>query len=95
MALDRIQSEVLSNLRLSPGNYGKFAADLENGFMPPELVGLDEYGLPVQIGRKLSGALALGQGLDMALAALRRLDPGSTRLSPFERSVLERVKSGI
>lgn len=95
MALDRIQSEVLSSLRMKPGNYGKFASDLENGMMPPELVGLDEYGLPVQIGRKLAGALPLGQGLDAALAALRRLNSGFVRLSAYERMVLERVQAGI
>jgi hypothetical protein len=95
MALDRIQSEVLSSLGMKPGNYGKFAADLENGLMPPELVGLDEYGLPVQIGRKLARALPLGQGLDAALVALRSLNPASVRLTAYERLVLDRVKSSI
>jgi hypothetical protein len=95
MALGRIQGEIFDRLRLQPGNYAKYAFDVECLFLPPELVGLDEYGLPVQLGVKLSGHLRLGEGMDPAIASLRMLQPGTLRLSEFERYMLKRAQDGL
>ena len=61
-ALDRIQEEIFTRFGLPPGRYGKYAVDVESLFLAPELVGLDEYGLPIQLGVKLSDELQLGEG---------------------------------
>lgn len=95
LALDLIQQEVFDRLRMPVGRYGKFAADVENTFLPAELVGLDEYGLPVQLGMKLRSQLRLGEGLDLAIESLRKLELTDIPLSKFERLLIEQVKSGL
>jgi hypothetical protein len=95
VALEAIQREVFSELGLPPGRFGKYAADVENLFLPPELVGLDEYGLPIQLGTKLSPHLSLGQGMDYAIESVRALDLERLSLTQFERHLLNHVQSGL
>jgi hypothetical protein len=95
IALEAIQREVFSTLGLPPGRFGRYAADVESVFLPPELVGLDEYGLPIQLGLKLRSHLALGQGMDPAIDSVRALQPELLSLTQFERFMLERVQSGL
>jgi len=95
IALEAIQHEVFSALGLPPGRFGKYAADVESLFLPPELVGLDEYGLAIQLGLKLRSYLQLGQGMDPAIASVRTLQPERLGLTQFERFMLERVQSGL
>jgi hypothetical protein len=95
IALEAIQHEVFSALGLPPGRFGKYAADVESLFLPPELVGLDEYGLAIQLGLKLRSYLQLGQGMDPAIASVRTLQPERLGLTQFERFMLERVQSGV
>ena len=61
----------------------------------PELVGLDEYGLPVQLGMKLGGQLRLGEGMDSAIASLRALRSDDIRLTEFERYLLRHVQNRL
>jgi hypothetical protein len=95
MALGRIQEEIFDRLTLPAGNYAKYAFDVECLFLAPELVGLDEYGLPIQLGVKLSDRLRLGEGMDLAIASLRMLQPDTVRLSEFERYMLTRTQDGL
>jgi hypothetical protein len=95
IALEAIQREVFSTLGLPPGRFGRYAADVESVFLPPELVGLDEYGLPIQLGLKLRSHLQLGQGMDLAIDSVRTLQPERLSLTQFERFMLERVQGGL
>ena len=95
IALERIQEEVLHRLELPQGRYGKYAADVESLFLPPELVALDEYGLPVQLGLKIGDHLRLGQGIDQAIASVRALQPENLQLTEFERYLLRHVQEGL
>jgi hypothetical protein len=91
-ALGRIQADIFARHKLSAGNYDVFAARVEHYFLDPAVVLLEEYGVPVELGRKLNAILRTTEGLDVALANLKQLDTARLRLSPFERELLEDTK---
>jgi len=94
-ALDRIQRDVLGRLGLPTGNYEAYATRVENFFLPAEIVALDEYGLPVELARKLRSRLESDGDLDAALAKLKRLDPRALDLSSFERELVRHAQAGL
>lgn len=87
-ALDRIQRDVFSRVRLTPGNYDVYATKVENLFTDPELVALEEYGIPLQIAKKLRAALRPYNNLDQALHRLKSLRVEGTSLSEFEKDLV-------
>jgi hypothetical protein len=87
-AIDQIQKDVFGTLDVRPGDYESFATRVEHFFMDPALVALDEYGVPLQLARKLRHYLAPNGNLDDVLARLKRLDVATSRLHPFEVDVL-------
>jgi len=88
-ALDRIQKDVLQKFGLRSGDYGEYAAKVENRFMAPSLVGLEEYGVPLEVALKLHRYLRPYSTVDDALANLRHLPLEKMNLSGFERTVVE------
>lgn len=95
-SLDRIQHEVLSAESYPPGNYSLYAAKVESLFLPFPLVALEEYGLPIQVSKKLVSHLAVSdENLDAALDALKGLASSSVRLSDFEREMIRFAQEGL
>jgi len=88
-ALDRVQKDVLQKFGLRSGDYGEYAAKVENRFMAPSLVGLEEYGVPLEVALKLHRYLRPYSTVDDALANLRHLPLEKMNLSGFERAVVE------
>ncbi len=87
-ALDRIQNSVFTKLGKKPGNYSVFSGQIENWFLDPAVMALDEYGVPVQLGEQLQRVLNPEGDLDVALDKLRHLDVKQLRLTDFERTLL-------
>jgi len=95
-ALGRIQSDIFSRRSLRVGNFDVFSARVETYFLDPAVVLLEEYGIPIELGRKMRTVLATADGLDVALSRLKRLDLARLRgLSPFEMELLEETKRGL
>ena len=94
-ALDHIQADVYACGGMAAGSYETFAAGVENLFLDPAIVALDEYGLPLELGRKLEPLLQPHGSLDVALAALRGLPVETLQLEPFEADVLRDTVSSI
>ena len=94
-ALHAIQREVLLRLGLTHGDYTVYAASLENLFLPSEIVSLDEYGLPMEVGAKIRSGLALGTGLDAAITSLRTINLHRFPLSAFEREIAEDCRAQL
>jgi hypothetical protein len=88
-ALDRIQRDVFQRAGLPSGDYGVYAAKVENRFIDPSLVALEEYGIPIEVAQKLYRYLRPYEDLDGALEKLRGLPIEKTRLLGFERAVVE------
>lgn len=88
MAVSSIQRAVFEPLGLRFGNYSTFASQLECLFRNPVVAALDEYGIPVQVGSKLSAALHEPDNLDAALSMLKEISM-DVRLDAFERELLE------
>lgn len=67
-----------------------FVAQLENMFMPPFVVLLEEYGLPTSTTMKLRDRLGLedAESLDEVLDNLRALRKVPKSMGPFEREML-------
>jgi len=95
IALERVQEEVFRRIGLAPGRYGRYASDVESLFVAPELTGLDEYGLPMQLGLKLGSRLRLNEGMDAAIASVRALRPDSLPLTGFERYLIKHAQGGL
>lgn len=93
MAVSRIQEAVFRDLDLPPGDYSAFAQRIENYFLPAGIAAMDEYGLPLQVGRKLLSLLGDASDLDASLQALRQIDFDTVDLTRFERElVLDTLK---
>jgi hypothetical protein len=95
LSLERIQRSVFERLGRRPGNYAFFASQIQNWFVDPAIMALDEYGIPIQIGMKLTALLAPDGSLDLALERLKVLDLGRADLSEFERTLVEEARRYI
>ncbi|WP_404334696.1 DEAD/DEAH box helicase [Sphingomonas sp. MMS12-HWE2-04] len=96
MAVSRVQADVLVRYKgVSPGDYSLLAAQAESLFMPAGLYALDEYGVPAEIATKLQGLWGNVENVDQGLRMLARLDLGRMELDPFERDLLENVRSSL
>jgi hypothetical protein len=86
--LSDVQRVVLGRAGVRPGEFTAFANQVESLFAPPYLAMLDEYGIPLQLARRLVPALGRPTSLDELLDALRRLELARIRLTPFEHELL-------
>jgi hypothetical protein len=87
-ALDRIQKHVFAKFGMPSGDYDLYASKVENRFVDPPLVALEEYGIPLEVARKLRPRMVPFDNLDQVLEKLRRLRLEQTNLSGFEREVV-------
>jgi len=96
MVLDRIVAEMADRLEIKPGpNYGVYAEAAEHLFLPASIAALDEYGIPIQIAKKLVPYLD-NYDLDRAIQDLRTL--GADQLegfSQFELGLISTVQVTI
>jgi rhodanese-related sulfurtransferase len=84
--VSRIQAHICSRLNRRPGNYEGFADQVEHLFLGPVTAALDEYGLPLDLARKLQSHIK-AVDIDEALACLKSLDDADLNLDAFEREV--------
>jgi DEAD/DEAH box helicase/Helicase conserved C-terminal domain len=95
MVLDRIVAEMADRLEATPPDYSIYAEAAENLFLPPPIAALEEYGIPIQIAKKLSPYLDQ-YDLDRTIQDLRTLDIGNlTNLSEFEVALISSAQSTI
>ena len=88
LTIDRVQRDALGRLRLPFGNYEYFAGLVENWFLDPAIMTLDEYGVPIQVGVKIQEMLRPNGNLDIALERLRALNVDDLPLSAFEKELV-------
>lgn len=97
--INDIQQSVLGRAGLRYGDYQPFAAASENGFLGSALAALDEYGLPLEVARKLANALVPKDdedaSLDAVLKRLKHLPEKPVGLEPFERLLLQEAKADL
>jgi hypothetical protein len=94
-AMERIQRHVYEGLGLKPGSYGAYAAQVESLFLGPHIVALEEYGIPIEVGRKLGRFLNSNMSLDEALAIVRRVPVERVSQDPFEQEMLKDAQRAI
>lgn len=90
-AVDRLQRVLLPRMGIAPGDYGPYISRIEGLFLEKPLSALEEYGVPVELIRKLSPFLAAaGSDLDAVLARLAELDAEDPDLGlgRFERRLV-------
>ncbi|NUM56722.1 MAG: DEAD/DEAH box helicase [Candidatus Hydrogenedentes bacterium] len=88
MALSRIQQAVLEPLGLRFGDFSYFASQVECHFKNPVAAALDEYGIPLQLGEKLTQMIGETENLDTALARIRKIRINALKLEEFEYELL-------
>jgi hypothetical protein len=77
-----VQRDVISRLGRPFGNYAYFAGLVENWFLDPAIMTLDEYGVPIQVGVKLEQVLQPEDNLDTALDRARLPVPQINAVAP-------------
>jgi rhodanese-related sulfurtransferase len=93
--LDRIQREVLDAHGLPYGDYGAWAMRVENLFLDPPLIALDEYGVPAQLARKIQPWLEWDESLDEVLDAVKALRIDELGLTEFEGDLLRDTQRSL
>lgn len=86
--LDRVQKSVFGGVGLGVGDYAYFGGQVENLFLDPTLLALEEYGVPLQVSRKIEHVLAPDGDLDGVLSRVRTLDIAGLDLDEFESRLL-------
>ncbi len=86
--LDSVQREILVGGGYAAGDYESYASQVECLFLDPAIVALDEYGVPMEIARKLEQVIDAQSDLDRALTRLKELDLSKLSLRPFEVSLV-------
>jgi hypothetical protein len=95
LAIDQIQKYVLRRAGVRPGHFEPFASRVEHLFMDPALVALDEYGIPLEVARKLENELLSNGDLDLVLDRLKSLNVDRTNLSNFEKLLVSDAQSSL
>lgn len=91
--LNRIQQDLLKRANLPYGEYEHFANRVENYFLDAAIVALDEYGIPLEMARKLLHSLDSNGDLDATLEKLRLLDVETPDLTSFEKRIIAEAQS--
>lgn len=98
MVIERIQANIFARYNLREGSYAHYAQMVENQFLPPYFVTLEEYGLPTIVAMKLRDIGLTGESLDEILARLRVVAANplvDELLDPFEQEMLDEVVAGL
>ncbi len=93
--LQSIANEVFKKEGLEPIDYSFFATQLESLFTNHNFNILEEYGLPLQISKKLENFLKDADNLDELLQRINELNVQNLNLTVFEKEILENVKEYI
>lgn len=92
--LDRIQREVFERHGLPYGDYRQYAGMAEAAFESPLLMSLDEYGIPIELAKRLRNSLLRPDAnFDDVLERLRTVD--SAALGAFEAELLRGAQTGL
>jgi hypothetical protein len=94
-ALDSIQRDVFRRVKMRSGNYDVYANRVENFFADPALVALEEYGIPLEVAKKLAPFLAPYSNLDDALLKLRVLPLERINLPRFETALVKDAQESL
>jgi hypothetical protein len=94
-AVDGIQKVVLAAEGWAVGDYESYIGRLENLFLAFPLAALDEYGVPVELIRRISGRLSGIEEIDPLLERFSQLDPGALGLSAFESLIIRGAQEDL
>jgi hypothetical protein len=94
-AMNNIQSDIFENLGMPCGDFELYAHKVENLFLDPAIIALDEYGIPIQIAIKLEDFLKPDEDIDNALFNLKWLDINKLSLSEFETEIVLSTRDSI
>lgn len=91
--IDKIQRDVFGRMKLQPGSYEAYAKQVENLFLDPSISMLDEYGIPLELAKKLTHFMkSLDGNLDETLKKIQKLPVESLGLSEFEIELINDAK---
>lgn len=92
MAVSKIQRAVFEPRGFRFGDYKAFSSQVECSFKTPVAAALDEYGVPLQLGVRITLALGETSDLDAALIKLKELRIEELGLDDFETELLTDAK---
>ena len=92
MTVNNIQNYLLGS---EAGDYSFYASNIENFFLLPGAAELEEYGIPIQVTRKILPTIQPAENLDEVIQKLRMESEFSVDVHPFEREMLRDALSYI
>ena len=95
MSLCDIANDIFRKHNLTACDYSYFAGLVECYFIAPYIVPLDEYGLPIQISRKIGETIQISSNLDEALTQLRNFTPPANKFSNIEKEFVTEFQTYI
>ena len=90
MCISSIQEEIYKKFDMPAGDYSYYAMSVESLFYDPALVCLEEYGIPLEISRKIEKNICFNGNLDLTIDKLKSINIQNLPLTQFEKRFLER-----
>ena len=95
MSLGDIANDIFKKNNLPLCDYSYFASLVECYFMSPSVIPMDEYGLPIQISKRIGDIINISPDMDEALKQLSNFTPTQELFSDIEREFIEEFKAYI
>lgn len=95
MSLGDIANDIFRKNNLPLCDYSYFASLVECYFMAPYVILMDEYGLPIQISKKIGDMIEISSNMDDALKQLSNFSPMQKQFSSIECEFIEEFKEYI
>ena len=95
MSLGDIANDIFRKNNLPLCDYSYFASLVECYFMAPYVIPMDEYGLPIQISKKIGDIIKISSNMDDALKQLSNFSPMQEQFSSIECEFIEEFKEYI
>lgn len=92
MSLGDIANDIFRKNNLPLCDYSYFASLVECYFMAPYVIPMDEYGLPIQISKKIGDIIKISSNMDDALKQLSNFSPMQEQFSSIECEFIEEFK---
>ena len=92
MSLGDIANDIFRKNNLPLCDYSYFASLVECYFMAPYVIPMDEYGLPIQISKKIGDMIKISSNMDDALEQLHNFIPSQDSFSNIEIEFIEEFK---